>query len=467
MKRALFLALLLLSACSKSVNITDNNAPGEDGGGPIVPGEEDAGPEAPKTTVFVDPVNGNDANDGRSLAKSLKSLKKALKVVVAGETIDLASGKYGAGNGDDFKNEDPKAAPTFGYVVPDKITIKTAQPGGAILEGAGDSNLLFIRDDSKGPIKIVNLAFTNAWTALFINGGVVELAGTSFEKVSQGIAATGGTLSVTCASCTFKGQMGMAIQAQNAAEVKLTNGTFKDLVSIVANNVATVVQASQSANVDFANTTIESSEACLGDVRDDAKLTLFQSSVKNNKKGQYCSYFMLNGNGTKSPLLKIIQGQIVNNAGGAIYINNGGIADLNGPEISDNGEYGIQVSGLGSVKARSTKVKNHTVANIRLQASVGAGSKLLEPSVDFGNASEGGANFVGFDNTTVPAGRFGLEMLYGAGPEPTAKTSTFIGTQWTFNNPQPSGTVTSSYPGKEMAPHYTIQGDGAKVVFSN
>src|SRR5215213_5405040 len=94
--------------------------------------------------LFVDPVNGNDANQGWSPDKPLKTLAKALAKVKPGCTIHLAAGSY-------TKNVNGEQYP---LVVPKGVTIVgTLQSNGAkgsflsaSSSAAGQTGLIFAGD---------------------------------------------------------------------------------------------------------------------------------------------------------------------------------------------------------------------------------------------------------------------------------------------------------------------------------
>jgi hypothetical protein len=321
------------------------------------------GPGVPQTTVYVDPVAGADTNDGRSLPKAVRSLKKALSLAVAGDVVELASGRYGAGNGDDYKVDAPD--PNQGYTVPSGITIRNAQPGGATLEGVTASNALHIPVETKGTVKIVNLKLTGFQFAIAARGGTTELSGVQFEDSHRQLEVTG-TATVTGASCTFTGGADVGLNADGNAIVKLKNASFKGLKGLGAGSLR-ALGVYGSSKVEIADSTIESNTGQLADIRGSAILVLFNSVVKNNLLGAIPDFsrLVLAANaGENNPTLKIDGGQIANNAGGAIFASSGGTIDLTNTDITNNGDVGIDLSGKAFLKGRNTKVRNHALANI-------------------------------------------------------------------------------------------------------
>src|SRR5262245_23614274 len=90
----LFTSLILFSSCSKnSDSIVTPSFPNTD------------------KTIFVDPVAGNDANNGRETSSPFKTLLKAGSYATNGDTIYVKGGIY-----THFKDEMRKSSTELGYI---------------------------------------------------------------------------------------------------------------------------------------------------------------------------------------------------------------------------------------------------------------------------------------------------------------------------------------------------------------
>lgn len=89
-----FIPLVLFSSCSKQpdVIVSPSNTPYD-------------------RTIFVDPVNGNDENNGRELSSPMKTLLKAGALAINGDTIYVRGGVYPA-----FKDLIVKTETDLGYI---------------------------------------------------------------------------------------------------------------------------------------------------------------------------------------------------------------------------------------------------------------------------------------------------------------------------------------------------------------
>ncbi|MCA1854059.1 MAG: hypothetical protein LC647_17240, partial [Beggiatoa sp.] len=64
------------------------------------------GQAATAATYYVNPVSGNDANNGTTVAQAVKTMNRAGDLAVAGDTVKLMQGHYQIvdGNGKPYRN---------------------------------------------------------------------------------------------------------------------------------------------------------------------------------------------------------------------------------------------------------------------------------------------------------------------------------------------------------------------------
>lgn len=107
----LLVSLIVFSSCSKQADTIVSPEP------------------LSQKSVFVDPVSGNDNNNGREISSPYKTLKKAAASAVNGDTIFMKGGTYTA-----FKDEMVKTSTELAYIV-----IKPYPNQSVILDGTGAS----------------------------------------------------------------------------------------------------------------------------------------------------------------------------------------------------------------------------------------------------------------------------------------------------------------------------------------
>ncbi len=131
---------------------------------PVVPA---AGIVPATKTIYVDPVDGNDANDGLSSTAAVEHIEAALSLSEDGDSIELASGEY-------VDEEWPIDVRTG-------VTIYAADPNddpeSAIIDGGFDSQIMDIY--SEAPVRLVGLTFTGGEYSE--GGGALYVADTTLS----------------------------------------------------------------------------------------------------------------------------------------------------------------------------------------------------------------------------------------------------------------------------------------------
>ena len=186
------------------------------------------------STAFVNPYTGLDTNLGTA-AKPWKTIRRALTGAKAGLTILLSRGVYSATRGE-----------TYGYVVPNGVTIKGATTG-VVLEG----NTLRYGFNFQSSGSLQNLIFTFFTAPVFVTArtkGVVTLSGLAFIG-TDGLAINHTSPSeVRVTNCTFSGPLTTAIRLSGAQD-----GTRRPKLVVQGGNITGAVTGIHSR---FADVTI-------------------------------------------------------------------------------------------------------------------------------------------------------------------------------------------------------------------
>jgi hypothetical protein len=232
-------------------------------------------------TVFVDPTNGSDAGPGNQ-AKPFKTLARALGVVSAGDSVQLAAGVYSqATNGEAFSTSGQLVTVPSGVTITG--TIQNGVPA-STLQGVGNEVGLDLAGDAT--VRHLNLvglavgALATTGQQFFLNvrvttpaassvllpgvgpvsGGIVAL-GTAKPTVSRGVITVNGTTGVRVAgqaqlamfstSTSFL-KDGTAVEVAEQAQFTMTSGT------IVRNNHLTCLAGTGVSVGDSAAATLRS-----------------------------------------------------------------------------------------------------------------------------------------------------------------------------------------------------------------
>jgi hypothetical protein len=260
-----------------------------DGGGPTGPALKSDRPPNPAIasafggqpkTVFVDPTNGSDAGPG-SQAKPFKTLARALGVVSAGDSVQLAAGVYSqATNGERFTTSGQLVTVPSGVTITG--TIQNGVPA-STLQGIGDEVGLDLAGDATvRHLNLVGLAVgalatagqqfllnvhvtTPAASSVLVpgvgpvSGGLVAL-GTAKPTVSRGTITVNGTTGVRVAgqaqlamvsTSTSFHKDGTAVEVAEQAQFTMTSGT------IVRNNHLTCLAGTGVRVTDAATATLK------------------------------------------------------------------------------------------------------------------------------------------------------------------------------------------------------------------
>src|SRR5262249_21746875 len=151
-----------LAACGGSDGDTGQDV--RDAGPPQYDAGTDASPPTPTgclpaestaCDVFVSPTAGKDGNPGTRHVP-VRTLKKALTIAKAGQTVSLADGTYDAANGE-----------TWPEKVPDGVTLDAVNPGRVVINGGPEAiGLEFIRSG-----RVQGLSFGGFRTAIAASTG--------------------------------------------------------------------------------------------------------------------------------------------------------------------------------------------------------------------------------------------------------------------------------------------------------
>ncbi|MDX2008122.1 MAG: DUF1565 domain-containing protein [Meiothermus sp.] len=176
-------------------------------------------PAAP-TQVFVDPSSGQDTHPGTQ-ERPLKTLKKALEAAVGPvRTVVLLAGTYDGASGE-----------TWGYTVPDGITVK-ANSAGVILSGfAGKTGLTL-----SGGAALSFLTLRNFAVAVQADAGTPTLTGVTFADNTLGLKLSG-SVRATVSEVSFGGKPTDSVSSltlEGEAQATLNTPVFTDSTGILA-----------------------------------------------------------------------------------------------------------------------------------------------------------------------------------------------------------------------------------------
>jgi hypothetical protein len=241
--------------------------------------------------LFVDPVNGNNANDG-SQSKPFKTLSKALSISKSGDTINLAAGSYGSfsffSNGEIF--------PASGIVVPSNVRIVGALdssgfPASFLLSSSSTSAGLILQGDAV----VKNLDFRGAGfgVTVFAKQGtqtlsniVLGVTGTSAVvdgvTLSSGIVLRGtakaalnaGASGSNTIGSTIVVNGGFGVRVSDGAQFTMTGGKF-----IVGNPLAVAVSLSETARATLTSSIIRADTGNSLLLKGSAQATLRNSTI--------------------------------------------------------------------------------------------------------------------------------------------------------------------------------------------
>jgi hypothetical protein len=176
------------------------------------------GPTAP-SQLYIDPAKGLETNPG-SLDKPLKTLKAALVQASSGptKTVVLLAGIYDGASGE-----------TWGYTVPDGVTVK-ANSAGVVLAGLQGKVALTL----SGSAALSFLTLKGFDLAVQASAGSPTLTGVIFQENKTALKLSG-SAQATLTDVTFSGNVPFsagdtlaALLLSDSAQATLNNPIFKD-----------------------------------------------------------------------------------------------------------------------------------------------------------------------------------------------------------------------------------------------
>jgi hypothetical protein len=356
--------------------------------------------DAVEVTAITAGPSGDDANAGSTLSPFL-TFKQAILVADVGDTIRLMDGTYNAKGGE-----------TWGYVIPDRLTVVGDSTANTIIDGVGatsnpngfnaSTNLtlktltlqhFYYGIDMKQPSSTLSLQDVilggNGSYGIYVEqtatGSTVNVTGKNglIDQPGQAAIAVYNAPSVTVnvADATLQGGYHVIYFASNCSgsALNLSGATIKQL----ANDSA--VYLGVYSNPTATTATIDKA-TIIGNVNDgDAKgsMTITGSTI-TQKYGNGIDF-----SGASLTIADTSIAMAASNDG--IYFNGpNATMSLEGVTITGGG-YGIQQTGTGSSgKLRGTNLSGTTYDTYRLQAG----------DLDLGTATESGDNVLGAPSGT-------------------------------------------------------------------
>ena len=364
--------------------------------------------------LYADSALGQDSNPG-TIDKPFKTIKQALTVVTAGQTIVLNPGIYDGASGE-----------TWAYKIPDKVIIKANSSGVVLSSASGQDAFAFLGD---GEIRY--LTFKGFGQALRANKGTQKIIGASVEG-KRGLNWSGDA-SASLEDCVFQ-TTETALQASYTSHLEILNGKLAS----TSNNL--IVQ--QLARVSIKGTTITGGTI---DLNQTGSLSL--ENVKLSNVRSYAIYVRAG-----APFLNIKGGSFSNSSQQAdVILLEQGTVNIDGAAFTGNGT-AIGAS-AGSVTLRNSTISNNTSYGITIGkgvafkmrgSTVGGNAYGLSISdasggIDLGTASDPGGNTI-TDNRNY-SNSFGANISGGWQGTGTVQA---VGNTW---NPNLQGTnAAGHYP---------------------
>jgi hypothetical protein len=346
---------------------------------------------------FVDPVSGNDSNDG-SEAAPYKRITKAVTTVQSGSTIFLADGTY------DLTNEGcPTGCITVAAVVPDGVTVRAKNPRKAVLDRisltANNASVTVVdlvltgvyggivggstvagktiaisgtQFTNRASIQIVGMmsatisagstltepialarvgpfaAVSNS-ARLTVQGGVLDGSDAGVPSFGGGFMTAAGNAQIVLDGVTLKNWKAGGIFAgsnatTNAPSVTLQGGTVLDTVGAPGNCAATaavIVSGTSTLILDHAQILNSPSAGICVRSGSDLAVTLTSSKLEGNFQG------LATEPGSANAALTFTTSQVVSNTHqGVLWTGGGTIATVSSD--FDGNETGIELRGGGS-----------------------------------------------------------------------------------------------------------------------
>ncbi|NLR91854.1 right-handed parallel beta-helix repeat-containing protein [Flammeovirga sp. SR4] len=192
----------------------------------MVASNEIVGDRVDPEKIYIDPVNGDDENDGFSPEQALKSLEQLSNTrIIAGDEILLSTESVHQGQ-----------LQIIGYGTLDKpIKVTNWGEGLATVKASGTNTVLLIEDQSN--IEFENLSLTGAIYGVNIQQNDFPISGVSLKNIelkglSTGVVVNGKSSkvkNVEIEGCTFDGLSSTAVILRNTEDFSLTANSFIDI----------------------------------------------------------------------------------------------------------------------------------------------------------------------------------------------------------------------------------------------
>jgi hypothetical protein len=411
-------------------------------------------------TAITSGPTGADTNAG-SAASPFLTLKQALLVADVGDTVHLMDGTYNTKSGE-----------TWGYVIPDNLTIVGDSTTGTVIDGVGATTNpnglnastavtlktltlqhFYYGIDMKLPSSTLTLQDVvlggNSSTAIYVEqaatGSTVNIAGKNGLIDQPGQSAIyvynvpNVTVNITDATVQGGSYVVYFVYNCSAGKLNVTGGTIKQL----ANYNAIYMNLSSNA---VGTAVVLNNATIIGNISDsDAKgsMAITGSTIKQ----QY-------GNGIDFAGLALTMA----NTTVTMTATNDGI-DLSGTQATmsltnvtvTGGYYGIRQSGTGSsATLRGTTITGTTYDSYYLTAG----------DLDLGTATESGDNVIGPPSTTS----YWCLDIYRPQGASSGNPVTCSGTTLNSRVPSP-GTIDASAGVVSLQPQFYYVATGNKLIF--
>jgi hypothetical protein len=424
-------------------------------------------PDVVEVTAITAGPMGVDTNAG-SAGAPFRSLKQAISVADAGDTIRLLDGTYAVASGE-----------TWGYVVPNNLTIIGDSTAGTIINGAGATGSVNGFDASTG-LTLKSLTVTHFYYGIDMKKPAstltlqdVAIASNTYYAIYVETAAAGSTVNISGAAGLIDqpGQSAIYVYAAPMVTVNLTDGTLQggshviqftgncsgsklNVTGTTIKQLATNQAIHMSINTNTVGTAVTLNKAIItGNVSyTDAKgsMTITDGSI-TQKSGNGLDFngAALSITGTAIKMLTPSHG--------IYFTGDQGTMSLTGVQI-DGGGYGVyQYAPGSSAKVRRTSIMNTTYHSYYLYAG----------DLDLGTATEPGDNAIGNPASTsyycLAIGR----PTGAAGGNPVSCSSTAFGATGPNDGFVPTpGTVVDAAAGTvSVAPQRYQVTTGNRLMF--
>ncbi len=356
----------MVVACVGDEPVAGNPAPfgGTDAGEAGAPPGTDGGTEAagPATTIQVTP-DGNDNADG--YLKPVKTLKRALGIAKAGDTVKLAAGRYDASSGE-----------TFPAKVPDGVTVIGLAGGGSILGGTRAEPAIVL-----GSGTVQDLEIDSFKVGIQVSGAAT-LKGLRIRKSVTAIAADGAA-KITAQDIDVTGNL-------TSCDVGVTLSGDADFGAegLATRSLGTTLSADGNATATVGKSRWEGDPGCSDPLLAFAtkkRIALSETVLDGGRVG-----ISFATPGTAPGTFDFSKASAVRNMSGNAIGGGNVTATLSDVELSGNGRMGIEASS-GAWDLKGVSIKQNAVSGIYLQgaSAIAKGKLTLRSSTITQSGSDG------------------------------------------------------------------------------